>query len=235
MDRSPTVAAISPALVKALGAIKGAAKDRKNPHFKNDYATLESVIDASRDVLAENGLCVIQGLGSVESGRLTVTTTLLHDSGEWMESEFQMPLAKVDPQGTGSAATYARRYALMAMLNVAPIDDDGEAATDRNATVRTLDRPTPNLGIGPEGPDWWGCDAPGMTAHAAKKDGWGDRHEAMREQLGELTSGNAWKEWCADNTADISKMPRAWRIELRAEAEAKAAELGVDLNTRRAA
>lgn len=138
MQRSATTAAISPALVKALGAIKGAAKDRKNPHFKNDYATLESVIEASRDILAENGLCVIQGLGAVEAGRLAVTTTLLHESGEWMESEFQMPLAKMDPQGTGSAATYARRYALMAVLNIAAVDDDGEAATDRGNNTEAL-------------------------------------------------------------------------------------------------
>jgi len=131
MKQSPTLGMIAPALVKALAAIKGATKDRQNPHFKNDYATLESVIEASRDALATNDLCAIQGPGAFVDGKLTLTTRLLHSSGEWIESTFHMPLAKTDPQGTGSALTYARRYALMAALNVSPVDDDAEAASGR--------------------------------------------------------------------------------------------------------
>lgn len=128
MRTSDTLTALAPALVKAIAEIKGAPKDRKNPHFKNDYATLESVIEASREILASHGLCSLQALGAIEGGALHVTTRIQHESGEFMESLFQMPVGKLDPQSTGSASTYARRYALMAALNMAPIDDDGEGA-----------------------------------------------------------------------------------------------------------
>lgn len=133
MKTSDTLTALAPALVKALAEIRGAPKDRKNPHFKNDYATLESVIDASREILSSHGLCAFQALGAIEGGALHVTTRVQHESGEYVESLFQMPVGKLDPQSTGSASTYARRYALMAALNMAPIDDDGEGA---NASPR---------------------------------------------------------------------------------------------------
>lgn len=144
MDTSSSLTKIAPALVKAIAAIKGATKDAKNPHFRNDYATLESVIDASREALSANDLCVFQALGEVIDGRLTCTTRVLHASGEWIQSVSHMRLMKDDPQGTGSTATYIRRYALMAALNVAPVDDDAEAAQGRQSAANGhSDAPTP--------------------------------------------------------------------------------------------
>ena len=129
MKSSDTLGAISPALVKALGELRGVAKDSKNPHFKNDYASLEAVIETARPVLAAHGLAFMQGLGEYVGGAMTVSTRILHESGEWIESDFQMPVAKSDPQGTASASTYARRYSLMGILGLPAVDDDGEAAT----------------------------------------------------------------------------------------------------------
>ena len=129
MKSSATLAAISPALVAALGELRGVAKDSKNPHFKNDYASLEAVIETARPVLASHGLAFMQGLGEYVGGAMTVSTRILHESGEWIESDFQMPVAKSDPQGTASASTYARRYSLMGILGLPAVDDDGEAAT----------------------------------------------------------------------------------------------------------
>lgn len=100
------------------------------------------------------------------------------------------------------------------------------------------DEPPPlrkDYGPSPEGKDWWGCDGSGMTAYAAKREGLGERHEAMREEIGSLTTAEDWRKWCSDNTEEIAKMPKAWRILLRQDAEAIAVELGVDLNQRRAA
>lgn len=128
MKTSETLGKIAPALVAALSEMTGAAKDSKNPHFKNSYASLESVIDASRPVLASHGLAFMQGLGEYVNGAMTVSTRIIHDSGEWIESDFQMPVGKPDPQGTASASTYARRYALMSILGLPAVDDDGEAA-----------------------------------------------------------------------------------------------------------
>jgi hypothetical protein len=129
MKSSATLGAISPALVKALGELRGVAKDSRNVHFKNDYASLEAVIETARPVLAAHGLAFMQGLGEYVGGAMTVSTRILHESGEWIESDFQMPVAKSDPQGTASASTYARRYSLMGILGLPAVDDDGEAAT----------------------------------------------------------------------------------------------------------
>ena len=202
MKTSDSIAKISPAVVKALAAIKGAPKDRANTHFKNQYATLESVIEASRDILATNDLCAFQTLGAVSEGRLTVTTRLLHTSGEYIESDFEMPVGKLDPQGTGSASTNGRRYALMAALNMAPIDDDGEAAMDRAGEA---------------------FDAPQAgkpkTAHAARKDGTGERFKTIQQEIFTLESSAAYSVFLAGRAEEIAKMPDGWRKQLREDLE----------------
>jgi hypothetical protein len=144
MKSSETLTKIAPALVKALAELKGVAKDSKNPHFKNDYASLEAVIDTARPVLASHGLAFMQGLGEFTGGAMTVSTRILHDSGEWIESDFQMPVSKSDPQGTASASTYARRYSLMGILGLPAVDDDGEGAMQRNGP-QTAQKPPQRL------------------------------------------------------------------------------------------
>jgi hypothetical protein len=62
---------------------------------------------------------------------MTLDTMIVHESGEWIEGSFEIPLGKTDPQGAGSAISYARRYALMAALNMPAVDDDGNAASKR--------------------------------------------------------------------------------------------------------
>jgi hypothetical protein len=128
MKHSDSLASIAPALVKAINAIEGVKKDASNPHFKSKFATLEAVIEAAHPHLASNGLTVLQGPGLMQGNALTVSTRILHESGEWIETEFAIPMAKQDPQAAGSALTYARRYSLMAVLNMPAVDDDGESA-----------------------------------------------------------------------------------------------------------
>lgn len=120
----------------------GAVKDRSNPHFRAEYATLASVIDAGRASLASNGLACVQGLSTTADG-LLVTTRLVHASGEWIEDELCVPLAKRDAQGMGSAATYGRRYALAALLGIAQVDDDGNAAAGGAGYVAPEPEPEP--------------------------------------------------------------------------------------------
>lgn len=224
MRTSETLSKIAPALVAAISSLRGATKDATNPHFRNDYASLESVIEASRDILADNGLCVIQAPGPFVDGRLSMTTRILHTSGEWIESEFHMPLVKADPQGTGSAVTYARRYALMAALNLAAVDDDGEAAQGRTAPSQGHSEPIQqrDLGVGPEGKDFWKCEGSGPSAYQAKKDGLDGVHEQMRQDILKLHTDSARREWIEANLSDIQKMPRSWRVILRADLEEQA-------------
>jgi hypothetical protein len=132
MNTSNEINELVAALAAAQGQMTGAVKDAKNPHFRNDYSTLESVIDAIRGQLSSNGIAFIQGLGQYIDGCLQVTTRLAHGS-QWIESTMFVPVAgkQITPQVLMSASTYARRYALMAMVGIAPIDsdDDGNAAS----------------------------------------------------------------------------------------------------------
>lgn len=127
MERSEQVNDLAAALVKAQQKIEGAKKQKENPHLKNKYADLGAVWDAIREPLAENGLSVTQWLRSTEHG-VGVETMLMHTSGQFISGMFEVPVVKRDAQGYGSAATYARRYALMAALGVSAEDDDGEGA-----------------------------------------------------------------------------------------------------------
>ncbi len=123
MKTSESLTNISKALVDAHKEISHPVKDAKNPHFKNDYATLESVIDASKPALLKYGIITIQSVSSK-----SLITRLQHVSGEYYESELELLVDKNNMQGLGSAITYARRYSLAAMLNISQADDDGNSA-----------------------------------------------------------------------------------------------------------
>lgn len=127
MKSSESLTKLMPALIKAQDEIKHAIKDAKNPHFKNNYATLESVIDATKPALIKNKLLVTQSVTPAN----TLVTTLYHESGEFLSSEVNLLLSRQDMQQLGSALTYARRYSLAALLNIAQEDDDANAATGK--------------------------------------------------------------------------------------------------------
>jgi hypothetical protein len=128
VNHSEQINEIAAALSKAQAVIAAAVKDKTNPHYKSDYADLASVWDACRKPLTDNGLSVAQA-ASTTDGRVGVTTMLMHSSGQWLSDSLVMKPTKDDPQGVGSCITYARRYALAAMVGVAPADDDGNAAS----------------------------------------------------------------------------------------------------------
>lgn len=120
---------LAQALLQAQKKIRNAQKDAKNPHFRSDYATLESVIGAVKDIANDQGILVVQGTGSDEHGQY-VNTTLIHaESGESMSSKTYLILDKSNMQGLGSAITYARRYGVAAMFFIGQSDDDGNEAS----------------------------------------------------------------------------------------------------------
>lgn len=131
--KSDLINEISAALAKAQGEMGGAHKSAANPFFKSKYADLESVWDACREPLAKNGLAVIQTVEQTAQGDSVLITTLSHSSGQWFQSVFPLRPVKNDPQGMGSAITYARRFSLSAIVGVYQTDDDGNQASGKNA------------------------------------------------------------------------------------------------------
>lgn len=130
---SDSIALLAAALAKAQANIRPASKDAVNPHFKSKYADLAAILEVVRDPLAANGLSIVQ-MPSTEGAKVTLTTMLMHSSGQWIRSSLTMVAAQNTPQGVGSTITYARRYALGAVLGVAAeIDDDGNAASRKGA------------------------------------------------------------------------------------------------------
>nr|WP_019365302.1 ERF family protein [Pseudomonas luteola] len=116
------------AFVKAQMAFGPALKTSVNPAFKSRYARLDNCIEAVIDALNNNGIGLLQVTHPDDKG-VTVETLFIHESGEKMSGGiFHVPAQKQDPQGYGSALTYARRFSLMAACGIAPEDDDGEAA-----------------------------------------------------------------------------------------------------------
>ena len=137
--QSESITDLAKALLNVQRTVRPVTKDAENPFTKSWYASLNSVMDACRDTLIENGIWLCQYPVPVEQpNSLGLVTQLTHaESGQWQSSLAVVPLPKADPQGMGSAVTYARRYALTAMLGMVTEDDDGEwARTGRKAASR---------------------------------------------------------------------------------------------------
>jgi len=128
MKTSESIKHIAEALVSAQKEIRFAVKDSTNPHYKSKYANINSVIDAVKKPLNDNGIALIQSLSPSDDNKLHLTTRLIHSSGEWIEDTAVCPIQKQDPQGLGSAISYIRRYSLSAMCAVYADDDDGQSA-----------------------------------------------------------------------------------------------------------
>lgn len=149
--RSSDITKLAAALSKAQAEISVAVKDSTNPHFRHDYADLASVWAAIRGPLTKHGLSVVQEPGTYpapdgEQLIVVVTTTLLHESGQYIRSSLGVPVAlNATGQVIGSATTYARRYSLMAVVGVAPADDDGNAASGKGEKAKEKPKAKPKL------------------------------------------------------------------------------------------
>lgn len=154
MKKSESTIELAKALAKFQSEIKDPLKSGKANYGK--YVTLDELLESVRPVLSQNGLSFLQFPGG-DGQLITITTVLLHSSGEWIESEpFTLKSQKVDPQGAGSAVTYGRRYSLSAILGVAwDADDDGQASSHAivSTTERKAEPPTPINQTKPAFPD----------------------------------------------------------------------------------
>jgi hypothetical protein len=132
MQSTESINELATALAKAQGEITGALKSSLNPFYKSHYSDLASCWDACREPLSKNGLSVVQPAEVDEQG-VVVTTMLMHTSGQWIRSSLRMIPKDGTPQSVGSGIAYGRRYGLTAMIGIAQIDDDGNAASGHSA------------------------------------------------------------------------------------------------------
>ena len=154
---------IATALVKAQQEFGPALKTSSNPHFRTKYADLSACIEAVIDGLNNNGIYLMQ-LTDEHLDGIKIQTVFIHESGEQMSSGWlYVPAAKNDPQGFGSALTYARRYSIMVACGIAPADDDGNAAS-KPAPV-AAPKPVPKPVEAPKPP------APTLSAPPKKVEG----------------------------------------------------------------
>ena len=133
--QSPEINELAAAFVKAqadfptIRKTKHATIQTKTGSYSYDYADLGDIRESVVPTLTQYGLAVTQA-PSIYGDQPALTTTLMHTSGQWIESEMLLHIEKTDAQGQGSAITYARRYALSSILGlVTESDDDGAAAT----------------------------------------------------------------------------------------------------------
>lgn len=145
---SDSVGKIMPAFLKAQQGFSAAVKDSNNPYFKSKYADFNSVLDAVTGSLHENGIAFQQHPSS-EEGKIGVVTILIHSSGEWISSEFTMPVPKLTFQEAGQGITYARRYSLQAICGIGAEDDDGNTIKDAEDR-RSAKKPKPSIEAGGE-------------------------------------------------------------------------------------
>ena len=132
---------ISTAFVKAQKAFGPALKTSTNPHFKNKYADLAACVEAVIDALNDNGIALVQQSHHCEDG-VIVETLFIHESGEVISGgKLHVVALKQDPQGYGSAMTYARRYSLQAACGIAPEDDDGNRTVAPPPAVQKPTKP----------------------------------------------------------------------------------------------
>ena len=183
MFYSEQIDKLMPAVVKAWASIEAAVKNSTNPHLKNHYADLSSLMDAIKKPMADNGLAVFQPVSSMEGDLpgAIVETYIMHTSGQWMMSSFSMVSNDRKPQAIGATITYARRYALGAMLGmVAEEDDDGNSGSGTTGPRQSAPRPTPQSQPKPQ-------SAPAKTEPAAEADNDTEVARQLRNKLMELT------------------------------------------------
>jgi hypothetical protein len=143
MEQTEKIEELAKALSAFQGEVTAVSRDSENPFYKSKYADLATIIEHVKVPLQKNGLSVVQLCETFE-GKVRVTSQLMHSSGQWIRAMLEMTPAKSDPQGVGSAITYARRYSLSAILNIASEeDDDGNEATKPKAIEKQQNKPVP--------------------------------------------------------------------------------------------
>lgn len=202
MQHSEAINELAGALAKAQAVFTNPARNREvmvrsdKGSYTFAYATFDAILDVVRKPLTDNNLSYTQTVEFGDDGKPRVVTTLMHSSGQWIGSTLPLMVDRPGNQAFGSALTYAKRYALTALLGVAADEDDDANGADGNGIERKTDRtPAPQVktatpaAIPPK---------PQMTAKQ-----WAD--SAIKTVKG-LASVAAVNEWRNANAADLDRL-----------------------------
>jgi len=204
MYDAETKKAFNKALAAAQGQIKNAIKDVENDFFNKKYADLGAVWDACREPVSSNGLAVLQFPDyDTGSGVVTVETIITHADGYERSFQTRVPVGKKDAQGVGSAITYARRYALMAAVGIAPEDDDGNSAVQGKQQAQN--KPAQN----------------GSLTKGKSR----DLYSELQQDIDSADSTDALKVWKENRRQDVDQLPADWKQELQSRYVNKYSEI----------
>lgn len=144
MKRSESIKELASALSKAQAKFTNIFKSntakittKSGSSYTYSYADLAELLDMVREPLSANGLSIMQFSDTVEN-KISITTLLLHMSGEFIENELKLPIVETGNnaiQAIGSSITYGRRYELSAILGIASEKDDDANAVPNKPPV----------------------------------------------------------------------------------------------------
>lgn len=192
MKQSETTSQLMAAFIKAQPQFRSAMKAKDNTYFHSKYADLAEVLEACKKPLIDNGFAIMQPLSGEDGEKITITTRLVHTSGEWVEESVSCRPKDGTPQAFGSAATYLRRYSLASLLGVVTEDDDGATGS---GTVDS--KPTQRPEFEPKKEEAKHTNPP--TAPKPKPTpAAGDKVEALKADVLRYFGGDQEKadEWC---------------------------------------
>ena len=149
--QSITINELIGAKAKADGELHNIKKSSKNPHRGSWYADLDAITRIVRPIYSKHGLSVSHLMSKIEESDVMITL-LAHESGQWIKSVMDIKAqpnkqGNITPQEIGSAITYARRYSLASIANVAQTDedDDGELASNQITPVKIQTKTIANI------------------------------------------------------------------------------------------
>lgn len=138
---SNTIDELAQALNKAQAIIENVSRDKKGVH-STKYADLANCLDAVKKPLSDNGLSISQ-IVTVDNDKQVLVTLLMHSSGQWLKSTLNIEnklIANSTWHQMGSAITYARRYALSAIIGLAQEDDDGQSLIKKQEQAQVQEK-----------------------------------------------------------------------------------------------
>ena len=137
MKTSEQIDQITAALFVLQGELKPIARSKvvKTGKYEFRYAPLDAIVETIVPLLQKARLVFVQAVDAD-----VLTTRLLHESGQWIQSETLLNRDHANMQGFGGEVTYKKRYALSSLLGIVSDDDnDGPKITARGALTDAMD------------------------------------------------------------------------------------------------